>query len=210
MHVVEGRQRQEGFPREELQPAAGIGGTVTQDSPTHAVGDPRRDALGKSVVPRPPVPVDEKRFSRALRVPRAEERRDVRGIVLAVAVERHDPGRPREANARPDRGALSGRRAVTRRSEARKSAACLAKADGRRVFASVVHDDDLVLDAPLEGRLDVGEKRTDVVGFVASWDDDGDLGDRWERPAGRRRRARLFLFRPLASEHGPFNLKSRE
>ena len=91
VHVIEIGKRQERVAPEHLQAAAGVVRVVAEQRAAHAVAEARGRALAPGVLPLRRV---RPRPCRARIAPRRREARDqfrdVGGIVLAVAVERHD------------------------------------------------------------------------------------------------------------------------
>ena len=78
----------------ELDAAAGVGRTVAQQTSAHAVRDARRDSPQPRVLPRDAIANHQLERCVAFSE-RLQERRNVDGIVLTIAVKRRDPVRVR-------------------------------------------------------------------------------------------------------------------
>ena len=114
-----------------------------------------------------------------------QEDRNVRGVVLAIAVERGNPLAPSRAHASTHCGALAATPAMTQHTD-RRAGLCssLGQPLGGVVEAAVVHVDDLA-GQRFDCRAYLGSERQDVRPFVARGHDDGQEG------VGRHRAGRV-------------------
>src|SRR5262249_13524402 len=92
MQSVEVKQREEYRAGKRLQAGAGVGRAVAQDGGADAVGDARLNALERRVL-APDAPAGDEAGPLAAFPQQYDGRWNERGIVLAVAVERHDDRR---------------------------------------------------------------------------------------------------------------------
>jgi hypothetical protein len=102
-----------------------------------------------------------------------QQRGDIGGIVLSIAIERDDPRRARAANAGDKRGALSGGFGVPYDAQRRPRAHRRSQHLGRRIAAAVVHANNFVGFKAVERGLNFRQQRLDIFRFIAHRDDDG-------------------------------------
>ena len=165
MQPVEIRQRQERVAPKHFQPAAGVARAVAQDRAAHAVRDARLQFLETAGAPSDALTGDETR-GRAL-VQRREQRRNERGIVLSVAVERRDNRRARSRNAAAHRRRLAARGLVPDLPQPwALRLECVHRGFGR-VGRAVVDVDQLEDPAPVQHASDLIGERTDILGLIA-------------------------------------------
>lgn len=192
MHVIEPRQVEKRLATEQLEPAAGIRRAISQQSGPDPVGDPGWEALGDRVAPAGPVSGHEHGSARA-GIPhggteserRLQQHRNVRRIVLAVAVKGRDPLSGGGPYAGYDRGALAAASAMAKPAQRGADAARLAQPRRGRIEAAVIHIDDLEI-PPGERAPDLADQRKDARLLVANGHDDREERReiRLPRPAG--------------------------
>ncbi len=173
VHVVEIRQIEKQCARKQLQPAPGVRGIVAEKPAADPVGYPRRRTLRPAVPPNSAIAGDQKRPSRRRRAGELPQFRNVGWIVLAVAVERRDPGCPRRPDAGTNRRALPAALRMAQQPQLRRLWRQPQDLGGSRIGAAVVHVNDLIGAYPVERGLDFGDQRRDVRGLVSYGDNDG-------------------------------------
>ena len=103
---------------------------------------------------------------------RRPQQGNVGGIVLAVAVERRDPGAARRLDAGADRRALAVAGAMADQPQPGEAAGEAGDLGGGRVGAAVVDIDDLIVERAIQRGADLGDERRDILGLVAHGNDD--------------------------------------
>src|SRR5690348_9922800 len=98
--------------------------------------------------------------------------RNIRGIVLAIAVERRNPDSVRRLDPGADRRALSVALGVTQQSQSRSVACKLQNLGYRPIFAAIVDKQNFIVNNTIERGADFLQKRSDVVRLVLHWNDD--------------------------------------
>jgi len=153
--MVEEGQSQVCVAPEQLEAAAGVGGGVAQHPPADGVGDPRGQALGGAVAALAAHAGDHPKLGRRAVVPRFEQRRNIGGIVLAVAVEGGDPGGARAHDPGPERRALTRLVAVAQHPEPGIAGLQVGKLGAAAIAATVVDIDDLEVNLVGQGGIDL-------------------------------------------------------
>ena len=139
MHVIESRQLQKRPPREHLQPTPRIGCVIPQHEPPDPVSRPRRQPLHPVIPPLRPVSGDQ--HQPTLRLRPGQQGRDVRRIVLPVAVQRGDPPPLRRPHPRHDGSTLPAAHPMPAHHDGRHQTP---KCCRRPIVAPIVHIDDFV------------------------------------------------------------------
>ena len=178
VHVIEAWEGQIGLARDQFQPATRVRDSVLQNRLPQGVGETRRESLGPSV----PAPAsdsgDHLQIRRSLRrVASIQECGNVRGIVLSIAVQRGHPVRARGLEAGVERGALAAALAVPQDPQELVARKRLRKHLQGVVRATVVDDDEFVLDPRIQGALDLVDQGRKAGSFVVSGDDDTQVHD---------------------------------
>ena len=205
MHMVEIGKLEEGVAFEQLDAAACVRRRVMQQSRPYRVGPARRPALACAVAAVHPPACEQPRVVPG-RIPRREQSGDVGRIVLAVAVQGHDPLRPGCFHAIADGRALA---ALHRMLQHAQLAHLLLQRlqDLRAVVGGMVVDvDDFELRATVQVGHDLAHQARDVVAFVEHRNDDRKLR---QRPGGSGEsighgdfRRMDFRIRMMGTQHG--------
>ena len=159
--------------RKYLEAAAGVGGGVAEQARPHGVGETGAPSLGEAVATALAVAGDQDRRGPGrghVLAGRGEEARDIRRIVLAVAVQGGDPFAARCRNTRDHRHALAGLLAVAEHAQGAAAFGRFLELRRGRVSTAVVNGDDLEAHA-LEHGGDLVDQRPDIAGLVVHRDD---------------------------------------
>ena len=166
VHVVEPRHIEEGLAHEHLQPTAGVRGRVLQQSAAHTVGDARGDALHPAVPTFRPQPRHQQAHRIGILPDNVQKLRNIRRIVLSVAVQGDDDGTPRRLDTGGDSCALTGPARVADKPKLRRLLPRLAQALLGRIGAAVVDEDDFIRFMSLQGCGDLIDQRSDIFRLV--------------------------------------------
>ena len=173
MHVVEARHGKKGGAGKHLQSTPGVRRMVLQETGAHAVGDPRRHPFQARIPPLGALAGDHRAvIARSLPGEPGEQLGDVGGVVLPVAVKGDDERRARRLDAAEDGRALALAGAVAHPAQAGVPGGKGGEAVRSPVAAAVVHVDDLVLGASVEGGGDFVDQGAQVLGLVQNRHDD--------------------------------------
>ncbi len=172
---VEIRQRQKQIALKRLEAATGVARAVAQDRAAHAVGNARLEFLEAGRLAADALAGDQP-DARSTGLQRLDQLGKKRRIVLAVAVERDDDGRPRRRHAAAQRGRLTARLRMPKRAQPRVLRLQRTELGLGAVGRSVVDVNDLVRPASVERSGDLRHQRRHVAGFVAHRHDDADGG----------------------------------
>src|SRR5215472_727484 len=97
---------------------------------------------------------------------------DVGRVVLPVSVECRDPGRLRRLDARADRRALPVITPVTQQSHLRRRSRGPRDLGGGRIVATIIYEDDLIIDQTVEHGANLADECRDIFSLVLYRDDD--------------------------------------
>ena len=172
VHVVEIGKAQEGGATYHLQSAAGVRHAIVQQCIPEPVCDSRRQSPQPVVPTRQAMPRDQLHTA----VPgHRQQARNIRRIVLPVAVERRKPVAARDPSGLPERGALAGAPRMAQGTYSRVPGGPGQKQRPGPVDRAVVYHQHFVVDAD-QCRRDLIEERVQVLRLVPGRDDDGDDG----------------------------------
>ena len=120
------------------------------------------------------IPADQRgrgaRTSRA--IARLKKLRNIRWVVLTVAVEGRNPSRAGRPDAGQQGRTLAAFAGVADEAQVRYGLCRLAHQRRRIITAPIIDDDDFEVRYSVKGNHDFLNQINDVVGFVVDWDDD--------------------------------------
>ncbi|KAG1083259.1 hypothetical protein G6F40_014823 [Rhizopus arrhizus] len=166
---------EEGVALEQLDAAAGVGRVIAQHARADGIGPAAGPALAAAVL-AVDAPAGKQLHLRLGRIARGQQPGDVGGIILAIAIQGGDPGRPRMLDAGAHRGALAALVHMVQHAQFRRGGLQPLQ-HGQGVIARVIVDvDDLERYPATQRRGDFGDQRGDIVALVEHGDDNGKLG----------------------------------
>ncbi len=172
---------------QQLDAAARVGRAVAEHSRAHAVRNARLELAEPGVLAGSPVSLKQGNVLVAKRHPRSEQLRQIRRIVLPIAIERANPFRARLTHARGHGGTLPAPKRMPQQPDLRNRRTRGEHDLGGLVRAAIVHEQNLEL-APGQRRGDFLGERPDVFLLVAHRNHNRDFGSAHDacRPSAAR------------------------
>lgn len=144
VHMIEVGQAQERCPLYQLEPATGVWRSVLEHAAAQAIGESRSPALAGRITTVHPVSCDE--FDAVgiafTATNQCDHAWDIGGVILAVAVERHQPVPMRGLGGVIDRSALPERTRLMQDSQLIETAAFQVAQFFQRVVGTTIVDHD--------------------------------------------------------------------
>jgi hypothetical protein len=167
MHMVEVGNRQKAFPAEQLEPAAAVARGVAQTPFADRIGHATSDALDPWILPAASFSNEEPKIRWSVGRPDdGQEAKNIRGIVLTVAIQGGDPDSPRGSDTMRRGSALARSRPVADDCQPGKLGAQRRQEPRRVVVAAVVHAHELILRQTVQRVPDLGQEPGKVGGLV--------------------------------------------
>ncbi len=170
MHVIEIGQFDERGPVEELESATRVRRIVLENASINEIGDLGGQALRPRIVSRLPEAGHHRRPASFLL---SHEARDIRRVVLAVAIERDDERSSRRQHPGAQSGALALGPRMLQDPKPVVAGAHLPQDGARVIAASVIDADELELD-PVQSTVKVRDQPGHVSSFITHRNDDGE------------------------------------